>query len=430
MAWIDNLRTATARLNQTKRLESGDGANQPQRSFHRQGRNRADGDSNKVKAQAGTDSLGKKITAQLAGQYAVAYPGTSNVDFVENLYRDLLGRVPDEKGMADHLRGLNSGMARKAIVENFLISDEFRKGQLGKGPEATGTPDVAAGGPQASVPPPAGPLNRSLGPIPVEGFNNEKLANFDHQTVKYRFGRVATHFDTSPIRSGAVTPENFLRGMLPHLKEAGLEVTSIKSDTIQLKLPPNEGGGYLTIDVIRDAGPNGACAWWWGAKDQPDAGPGPAPTAVVPGPIPIFKNAPAGPGGPAPAPGTAPGAELATVPYKPEYSKVTLTKNSPATAVLEAAKWVRENHPEFFDKGDDRPTALKMMEMTIGIMRANGYDAHRVVNHPSRPVGDPGRYGSDALVLGGTIFDCYGDFGGVGKPQALVMGTYGDRIRD
>ena len=120
------------------------------------------------------------------------------------------------------------------------------------------------------------------------------------------------------------------------------------------------------------------------------------------------------------------------MPIDPAWRNVRLDKSSPAAAVLSAARWVKENHPEFFDKGDDRPTAMEMMKHVIGVLRANGFDAHRVVNYKDRPVGDPGRYGKDALVLGGTIFDVYGAWGdpGRGDPQALDVGPYGDRPRE
>ena len=61
------------------------------------------------------------------------------------------------------------------------------------------------------------------------------------------------------------------------------------------------------------------------------------------------------------------------------------------------------------------------------------WGAHRVVNHPSHAVGDPYRYGSDALVLGGNIYDVYGAFGDPGRSdvQALDQGPYAaGRLRE
>lgn len=123
--------------------------------------------------------------------------------------------------------------------------------------------------------------------------------------------------------------------------------------------------------------------------------------------------------------------ELKTVPNDPTYH-VPISQTSPTAAIVDAATWVKVNHPEFFNQGEARPVAYRMMTLVIGILRANGFDAHRVVNYPDRPVPDPGRYGKDALVLNGTIYDVYRAWGdpGAGEPQALAVGTYGNRPRE
>ncbi|GMU58674.1 MAG: hypothetical protein AMXMBFR34_04370 [Myxococcaceae bacterium] len=153
----------------------------------------------------------------------------------------------------------------------------------------------------------------------------------------------------------------------------------------------------------------------------------PVPVPVEPSPSP----APA----PAPAPRTypEPGPALSTVPPRPEYLDIPVDRSSASAAALSVARWVRANKPEFFDKGDDRSVAYEMMSWVIGALRAHGYDAHRVVNHPSRPMGDGYRYGSDAVVLEGTIYDVFGAWGdpGRGDPMAMNVGPYAaGRLRE
>lgn len=152
-----------------------------------------------------------------------------------------------------------------------------------------------------------------------------------------------------------------------------------------------------------------------------------AAPAPSPAPQPLPQPAPQ----PAPPPALPPGARapLSTVPLKPEYAAIALDRSSDAAAVRSAAAWVKQHHPEYFNQGDSRPVALAMMGTVIGILRTHGYDAGRVVNYPDRPVGDPGRYGKDALHLNGTIWDVYGGWGdpNASTPQSLDVGPYGAR---
>ncbi len=116
-----------------------------------------------------------------------------------------------------------------------------------------------------------------------------------------------------------------------------------------------------------------------------------------------------------------------------EFANAPIDTSSDSAAARSAAAWVKQNHPEFFDKGDDRQVAFEMMTWVIGALRAKGYDAHRVVNHPSRAVGDGMRYGSDAVVINGRIFDVYAAWGdpGRGDPVAQDMGAYAaGRLRE
>lgn len=143
--------------------------------------------------------------------------------------------------------------------------------------------------------------------------------------------------------------------------------------------------------------------------------------------------APQPPVTPAPTLPREPGAPLSTVPMRAEFANAPIDTSSDAAAARSAAAWVRQTHPEFFDKGDDRQVAFEMMTWVIGALRAKGYDAHRVVNHPSRPVGEGQRYGSDAVVINGRIFDVYAAWGdpGRGEPVAQDMGPYAPgRLRE
>jgi hypothetical protein len=169
--------------------------------------------------------------------------------------------------------------------------------------------------------------------------------------------------------------------------------------------------GQEWVDVVRGAG-SGNPGWWWGSEGVaiPGTSPGTPATPTTPGPT-----------GPTPS---EPGAPLSTVPMRPEYANALIDTSSPSAAAKSAAQWVKQTHPEFFDKGDDRQVAFEMMTWVIGALRAAGYDAHRVVNHPSRPVGDGMRYGSDAVVLNGRIYDVYAAWGdpGRGDPTAHPRG--------
>jgi hypothetical protein len=91
----------------------------------------------------------------------------------------------------------------------------------------------------------------------LEGFNSEKIANREHRTPKYIFARVAMETDLSPVRDKA-SAEATLRGMVPKLQEAGLDVLGVTGDKIKI----NYEGKDIWIDVIRGAS-GGAPAFQW-----------------------------------------------------------------------------------------------------------------------------------------------------------------------
>lgn len=152
----------------------------------------------------------------------------------------------------------------------------------------------------------------------------------------------------------------------------------------------------------------------------------PTPPSV---PTPTPPSTPTPPTTPAPR---EPGPALSTVPWRPEFSAAPIDTSSPEKAVLSAAQWVKDVKPEWFQV-DDRQVCFDMMTWVIGALRAHGYDAHRVVNHPSHPIGNGWRYGSDALVLEGKVYDAYRGIGdpNASVPQAMYVGDYArDRLRE
>ena len=67
-----------------------------------------------------------------------AAEGGSNADYVKGLYKQLLGREPDAAGMAAHLKGLETGMSKKDILNVFMNSPEFKAKQAGAASGAAG----------------------------------------------------------------------------------------------------------------------------------------------------------------------------------------------------------------------------------------------------------------------------------------------------
>lgn len=135
---------------------------------------------------------------------------------------------------------------------------------------------------------------------------------------------------------------------------------------------------------------------------------------------------PVAPAPPAPPPHVEPGAALSTVPYLPEYASAPIDTSSPSAAVLSAARFVKDSNPALFARADDRQVDYQIMTKVIGVLRAKGFDATRVVNHTERPVGDGWRYGSDAVALNGRVYDCYVGIGdpNMNRPQASDVGDY------
>ena len=371
-------------------------------------------------------------------------PVESDGDFVKGLYKEVLGREPDLDGYHAHMKALETHkVTRDELRDIFLDSPEFKErlGKLNKleadaNAASTGgvSPQAFVGSDDVPLPPgsPAGaaPAGDRLpnglatdrktfpvGPVPLEGYDGGKLNNPAHQTVKYQFGRVASNYPLDGVKDHAGA-QALLEKMTPDLKAAGLNIKGVQRDKILVETEL----GDEWVDVVRGAG-SGNPGWWWGSEGK--AVPG---TAKAPG-------GPAGPG--APLPGgplpTEPGAPLATVPMLPEYGPLAarIDKSSLGAATKSAAAIIKSTYPHLMPVGDDRAACYKVMTHVIGILRAAGYDAHRVVNHTSRPEGHEGRYGSDAVVVQGRVFDVYRAMGEASEPVDQDVGAYAaGRLRE
>ena len=91
----------------------------------------------------------------------------------------------------------------------------------------------------------------------MEGFDFGKIANASHQTIKYKFARVAWNYDLSAVKdkTGA---ESVLRSIVPDLENSGLTVTDVRGDQIKLK----DGQEEFWVDVVRGAN-GGSPAFQW-----------------------------------------------------------------------------------------------------------------------------------------------------------------------
>lgn len=113
-------------------------------------------------------------------------------------------------------------------------------GLTGAGAATTGTASSHATSPVWSASGSARtPRNR------MDGFDSAKIANESHRTPKYLFARAAQYADLSSVKDKA-SAETLLRGMLPELQAAGLEVTDVKGDKLRVLHEGKEGW----VDVI------------------------------------------------------------------------------------------------------------------------------------------------------------------------------------
>lgn len=369
-----------------------------------------------------------------AAARSVAVSKPSDEEFVNALYRTYLGRDPDPSGIATYVGGLKYGqLTRSEVARAILDSPEYREVQArkagGNGDPAkpeTGTPADGADAPTGAVGDP-----QAIGDVPLEGYDSAKLHNPAHKTVKYLFGRVATRHSLAGVKDKEAAGR-LLTSMLPELKASGLDIRQVDRDKILVKTDI----GWEWVDVVRGAG-SGSPGWWWGSEGKAISGPVPPPlptTGNATGSLDdVFKTPPATPGTGTKTAGLPP--PLASVPDLPEYKEAKIDTSSDERAVLTTAEYVKERYAHLFPHGDtanrdERKKCVDVMTVCIGVLRANGYDACRVLNHPSLPADDPVRYGSDAVVVNGNIYDIFGAMGEANKPQALNQGPYGNRKRE
>ena len=149
----------------------------------------------------------------------------------------------------------------RVILQNF---DANRDGQLGVDEFASLLSRLAtgvAGGSTSAATAATAPVQslaaRERTRAPISGYSETKLANPNHLTPKYLFGRVAMWSDLSAIRDKA-SAEQFLRGLLPDLQAAGLEVKDVKGDKILVTYEGRDGW----VDVIRGANSGKPALQW------------------------------------------------------------------------------------------------------------------------------------------------------------------------
>jgi hypothetical protein len=99
----------------------------------------------------------------------------------------------------------------------------------------------------------------------LEGFDARKLANPEHRSQKYIFARVAQYADLSSVKDKA-SAEAVLRGMVPELKAAGLDVLDVHGDKI--KFVGQNSGREVWVDVVRGANSKSPAFQWLPLKSE------------------------------------------------------------------------------------------------------------------------------------------------------------------
>ena len=99
--------------------------------------------------------------------------------------------------------------------------------------------------------------------VPLEGYDDTKLNDPNHNTPKYIFGKVAQHFKLDSVQGDKAKAEDLLTAMVPELREKGLDVVAVSGDRIQVKTEV----GYEWVDVIRGAGAKDP-GWQWGSEGK------------------------------------------------------------------------------------------------------------------------------------------------------------------
>ncbi len=74
-----------------------------------------------------------------------------DVSFVTGLYRQLLGREPDQQGFAGYVNAMRTGLSRQDAINSFMASPEYQQRQSWLATTG-GAPQAAPGWPAAGVP--------------------------------------------------------------------------------------------------------------------------------------------------------------------------------------------------------------------------------------------------------------------------------------
>jgi len=93
----------------------------------------------------------------------------------------------------------------------------------------------------------------------MSGFSATKLADTSHDTLKYRFGRVAQRYSLDSVTDKA-SAQALLNSMKSDLEAAGVQVLEIKKDKIKTI---GNSGNEVWVDVIKASGSGRGTAWQW-----------------------------------------------------------------------------------------------------------------------------------------------------------------------
>ena len=92
----------------------------------------------------------------------------------------------------------------------------------------------------------------------MEGFDDTKLGDPSHTSMKYLFGRVAQRYSLASVRDKA-SAESLLLQMRPDLEAAGITVLDVSRDKIQVR---DDQGQTAWVDVIRGASAGDPAFQW------------------------------------------------------------------------------------------------------------------------------------------------------------------------
>jgi len=127
-----------------------------------------------------------------------------------------------------------------------LSTTEFMSFLTGFAGSGSGTDTATSAAQHAGVPP------------RLAGFDDAKLGNPSHTTVKYLFGRVAQRYTLASVLD-KTSAESLLRQMRPDLEAAGITVLDVSRDKIQVL---DDQGQTAWIDVIRGASAGDPAFQW------------------------------------------------------------------------------------------------------------------------------------------------------------------------